>query len=77
MLVLSRRPDERIIIGEGLIEVQVIEIRRDHVRLGVTAPPGMRIDREEIHQQRMLNKVKENLNDPDVEDLADITAKAF
>ena len=51
MLVLSRKKDETIIINDN-IRVMVVEIRGDKVRLGIQAPPNIRIDREEIHQKR-------------------------
>ena len=47
MLVLSRKLDQKIIIGEG-IEVQVLEIRGNAVRLGVNAPPEVAVHREEV-----------------------------
>ena len=49
MLVLSRQPNEKIIIGDN-IEVLVIEIRRDNVRLGITAPKDVSVHREEIYE---------------------------
>lgn len=52
MLVLSRKPQQIIDIGDG-IEILVIAIRGDQVRLGITAP-GMRIDRREISEQKQL-----------------------
>lgn len=50
MLVLSRRVDEKILIGEGdnLIVIQVVLINSGQVRLGIEAPNGVRILREEI-----------------------------
>ena len=51
MLILSRQIGERIIIA-GEICVTVLEIKRDRVRLGVTAPPTVRVDRQEIHLRR-------------------------
>lgn len=47
MLVLSRRQGERIIIDGG-IKIDVVEIRRNRVRLGITAPGGIGVIREEI-----------------------------
>lgn len=46
MLVLSRKPNEAIKIGEGII-IQVIDIRGDKVRLGVTAPKDLSIVRDD------------------------------
>lgn len=51
MLVVSRRTGESIII-DGRIVVTVTEIRGGKVRIGVTAPADIRIDREEIHELR-------------------------
>ena len=50
MLVLSRRRGERIRIGEH-IEVVVTEMRRGFVRLGIAAPPGVPIVREEVYRE--------------------------
>lgn len=47
MLVLSRKKDESLIIGDE-IEVKVLEIRGDKVRLGVVAPKSVRVDRGEV-----------------------------
>ena len=50
MLTLTRKPEETIVIGEGTerIEVTVKEIRRNQVRLGITAPENVRIFRKEL-----------------------------
>ena len=50
MLTLTRKPEEKIIIGEGSeqIEITVKEIRRNQVRLGISAPDNMRIYRKEL-----------------------------
>jgi carbon storage regulator len=47
MLVLSRKPDEQIVIGDGII-VTVVEIRGDKVRLGVEAPLDVSVHRQEV-----------------------------
>ena len=49
MLVLSRKKDEKIIIGDN-ITVMVIEIRGDKVRLGIDAPPEVPIHRQEVYE---------------------------
>ncbi|MEA1998468.1 MAG: carbon storage regulator [Euryarchaeota archaeon] len=51
MLVLSRKKNEKIIIplGEaGVIEVAIVEIRGDKVRLGFSAPKEIPVHREEV-----------------------------
>lgn len=48
MLVLSRGRDETIMIGDD-IEITIVDIRGDKVRLGITAPKGLSIHRKEVY----------------------------
>jgi carbon storage regulator len=48
MLVLSRQRDETIMIGDD-IEVTVVDIRGDKVRLGITAPKSISVHRKEVY----------------------------
>ena len=48
MLVLTRRPGESIVIGDG-IKLTVVTVGPGRVKIGIEAPPHVRIDREEIH----------------------------
>jgi carbon storage regulator len=50
MLVLSRQLGERLVI-DGQIEVTVVEIRPDRVKLGVSAPPEISVHREEVFRR--------------------------
>lgn len=47
MLVLSRKPGERIRIGEGIV-LTVVKINRNTVRVGIQAPSEVLIIREEL-----------------------------
>jgi carbon storage regulator len=47
MLILARRPGERVVIGDEIL-VTVMEISGNTVRLGIAAPQGVSIFREEI-----------------------------
>ena len=47
MLVLSRKLGETIVIGES-IRLTVLAIQGNKVRLGISAPPDVRVDREEV-----------------------------
>ena len=49
MLVLSRKKDEKIIIGDQ-ISIMVIEIRGDKVRLGIDAPKEISVHRQEVYE---------------------------
>jgi carbon storage regulator len=48
MLVLSRQRDQSILIGED-VEITVVDIRGDKVRLGITAPKSIPVHRKEIY----------------------------
>jgi carbon storage regulator len=48
MLVLSRQRDETIMIGDD-IEVTVVDIRGDKVRLGINAPKEIAVHRKEVY----------------------------
>ena len=50
MLVFTRRRRQTIRIGDG-IEVQVLRIGRDGVRLGVVAPAEIPVHRQEVYDQ--------------------------
>ena len=55
MLVLSRGPEEGIMIGAD-VEVRVLEVRGDRVRLGILAPDDVSVHRKEV----FLNIQREN-----------------
>lgn len=50
MLALSRKKDEAIVINED-IEITIIEIKGDQVKLGITAPKSVPIYRKEVYAQ--------------------------
>lgn len=52
MLVLARMKHERILIGDD-ITVRVVEIKGDKVKLGITAPNGVEVDREEVRTAKI------------------------
>ena len=47
MLVLSRKRDERIVIGDNIV-ITVVEVRGDKVRLGIDAPAEIPVHRQEV-----------------------------
>gem|GEM_PF-2037453 len=50
MLVLSRRPNEKIVLPGLNVTVQVLEVKAGRVRIGVEAPPNVKIMRSEVLQ---------------------------
>jgi len=59
MLVLSRQIDESIMIGDD-VEIVIVDVRGDKVRLGITAPKNIPVHRREIYDaiQREKNEPK-------------------
>jgi len=50
MLVFTRRRHEAIMIGDG-VEVRVLRVGKDGVRLGIVAPTDVRVHRREVYEQ--------------------------
>jgi carbon storage regulator len=50
VLVFTRKRNEAIMIGDG-IEIRVLRVGREGVRIGVTAPPAVAVHRREIYDQ--------------------------
>ncbi|TET38980.1 MAG: carbon storage regulator CsrA [Planctomycetota bacterium] len=48
MLVLSRHKDETIMIGDS-IEITVVEVRGDRVKIGIRAPMAIPVHRKEVY----------------------------
>lgn len=50
MLVLTRKRDESIIIGDD-IKITVVDVRGDQVKLGIEAPRSIPVHREEVYRE--------------------------
>ncbi|HZO90470.1 MAG TPA: carbon storage regulator CsrA [Chthonomonadaceae bacterium] len=57
MLVLTRKPDQSIMVGNE-IEITVLEVRGEQVRLGIRAPRTVAVHRKEIFEQIRLENQK-------------------
>jgi carbon storage regulator len=51
MLILTRQVGEEIVI-DGNIRVIVTAVKGNKVRLGISAPPSVPVDRKEVHERR-------------------------
>lgn len=68
VLVLTRKLDQKIVIGDGVV-VTVLEIRGDSVKLGIDAPPSVKIQRDEVIAAVMaanLSATHAGVNSPDL-----------
>lgn len=70
MLALSRKKDEAIIINND-IEVKIIEIKGDQVKIGISAPKSVPIYRKEVYLQ-IQEANKEAANSVSVEALKNL-----
>lgn len=50
MLILTRKPEESIMIGDD-VEVKVLDIHDNKVRLGISAPKDVVVHRREVYQE--------------------------
>lgn len=57
MLVLSRRTNDVILVGDS-IRIQVLDIRGGRVRLGISAPPEVPVHRAEIADRCLKEPVQ-------------------
>lgn len=47
MLVLTRKPNQSIMIGDNIV-ITVLEVKGDQIRIGITAPRDVQVYREEV-----------------------------
>ncbi len=75
MLVLSRQKDETIMIGDD-IQITIVDIRGDKVRLGITAPSEVPVHRKEVYDAiRRENLAAANMRPEDVSKATDKRSK--
>jgi carbon storage regulator len=66
MLVLSRQRDQTIMIGDD-IEITVVDIRGDKVRLGINAPSEVPVHRKEVYEAiKRENRAAANVRPEDI-----------
>jgi carbon storage regulator len=70
MLVLSRQRDETIMIGDE-IEITVVDIRGDKVRLGINAPRSVQVHRKEVYEA--IKRENADASQVQVEDLSAVS----
>jgi len=71
MLVLSRQKDQTIMIGDN-VEITVVDIRGDKVRLGITAPSEIPVHRKEVYDAiKQENREAANIKLEDITNLSD------
>ncbi len=75
MLVLSRQRDESIMIGDD-VEITIVDVRGDKVRLGITAPKQIPVHRREIYDAIQREKAQKAAEEAPAVDSKDETDPA-
>ena len=73
MLALSRKKDEAVIINDD-IEITIIEIKGDQVKIGISAPKSVPIYRKEVYMQ-IQNANKEAAQSVDIKNIKELFTK--
>ena len=73
MLALSRKKDEAVIIND-YIEITIIEIKGDQVKIGISAPKSVPIYRKEVYMQ-IQNANKEAAQSEDIKNIKELFTK--
>ena len=71
MLALSRKCNESIMIGNG-IEITVLDIKGDQVKIGINAPKSVPIYRKEIYKQIQAANIEAAKTEVAVDELKDL-----
>ena len=73
MLALLRKKDEAVIINDD-IEITIIEIKGDQVKIGISAPKSVPIYRKEVYMQ-IQNANKEAAQSVDIKNIKELFTK--
>ena len=57
MLVLTRKVGQKILIGNGVIKMKVLNADNEIIRIGIDAPSSIDIDREEVYFKKMHKEI--------------------
>lgn len=59
MLILTRKPGQKVLINNGSIQVKVLGVDDNVITIGFLAPNNVDIDREEVYWQKLSNRTEQ------------------
>lgn len=65
MLILARKTNESIMIGDQ-IEISIVDIKGDQVKVGIQAPNDIKIYRQEVYKAIQMENIKAMETKPDI-----------
>lgn len=75
MLILTRKENQSIMIGDN-IEITIVNIKGDHVKIGINAPSNIKVFRKEIFEEiQNANKEASNVNPTTIKDIGSLFKK--
>lgn len=57
-MIFTRRIGERTMIGDDIV-ITILGVKGNHVRIGIKAPKGVAVDREEIREKKLADSMSE------------------
>jgi len=75
MLILTRKVGEKIRIGDD-IEITVLEVKGRQARIGINAPPGLTVHREEIFRRIQEENLRAASSAPQLDELDKVSLEA-
>jgi carbon storage regulator len=75
MLLLTRKVDEEIIIGNDLMRIKLMQINGNQVRLGITAPRDLEIHRLEIYEKIKRGEIHQKMSNFNPFDIYDFESR--
>ena len=71
MLVLTRKKGDGVVVGDNII-IKILDVSNDRIRIGIDAPPNIKISRSELYDTEKFN-IQAAVNKPTSKLLSDMS----
>ena len=76
MLILSRKTNQKIVIGEN-VEITIIEVKGEQVKIGIEAPRNLKVFRREVYEEIQRKPSRTSYRKADFAEIGILTQTAF